>query len=449
MATKKQPTKKAPRKPATVPGARELAAQVIERVLADEAYAAAALDTQLERYPQLDPRDRALATELVYGALRSRAALLTAVRAHAKKLKNDPFVEARLLVASYQLLALTRVPSHAAVNAAVEAVRGRRGPRVGGFINAVLRKVAAEPKRSAQELALASAPDWLVEKLGQVVGREHVAGCLAPAAGETVSVSLRVVAGRALPEWLEALPHGRWSPRARMFQGGDPRRREGYREGAFVVQEEGAQVVGLALGARPGERVLDACAGRGQKTSLLAEQVGASGEVWATDLYPKKVAALERELERLKLPPAKVAAVDWTLGAGDVPEAHFDRVLVDAPCTGTGTLRHRPEIALRSKPEDGARLAELGETILRAAATRVRPGGRVVYAVCSLLAEEGEQLAARVGDILEPVAFDAPELAELTTQGTQLLLTPVKHGTDGYFVASFRKPLTPLRDAPT
>jgi 16S rRNA (cytosine967-C5)-methyltransferase len=128
--------------------------------------------------------------------------------------------------------------------------------------------------------------------------------------------------------------------------------------------------------------------------------------------------------------------VDWTIGHGAVPDG-FDRVLVDAPCTGVGTLRRRPEILLRLGPEDPARLAALGRQILRAAAGRARPGGRVVYAVCSVLADECESVVESVGDLLAPAPFDAPELAWLAPDATRFRLLPGSHGTDGYFVASF------------
>ena len=222
---------------------------------------------------------------------------------------------------------------------------------------------------------------------------------------------------------------------------GDPRKRPGFSEGVFTVQEEGAQAIALALGARPGERILDACAGRGQKTSLFVEQVGAEGSVWATDVYPKKLEALSSEFERLQLRAPEIRSLDWTVGVADVP-ADFDRVLVDAPCTGTGTLRRRPEIATRLQPEDPARLSALAESILRSAATRVRRGGRVVFAVCSVLEAECEALVQRVLDVLEPAPFDAPELSWARADSeapAAFRIGPTAFETDGYFAASFLK----------
>jgi len=415
---------------------RVLAVRVLDRVDRDGAYAAAALDAELDRHPQLDVRDRGLVSELVYGVLRNRGALAERLLAHAPRGITDALVRHHLEVAAYQILLLDRVPAFAAVDEAIGDLKRARGPRVAGFGNAVLRKVALEPKLEPGAAVRTSAPAWLFAKLEAAVGAREAEALLGAGvpAGRLFG---RVTAGVATPAWLEAAEHHRVAPLARRLPGGDPEKLEGFSEGAFVVQEPGAQLVALALGARPGDRVLDACAGRGQKTTLLRDAVGEGGEVWASDAHPKKLEALARELTRLGGGVVRTAAVDWTLGTGDVPDG-FERVLVDAPCTGTGTLRRRPEIGLRLAPEDPERLAELQVAILRRAATRARPGGRVVYAVCSVLTEEAEAVVARVTDMLEPVPFDAPVIAALAPAGaTALRLTPLAHDTDGYFVASF------------
>ena len=420
--------------------ARSVAVQAVIRVLRDGAFAAAALSTELDRATSLQDRDRALATELLYGTLRVRTALEARLAPLAPRGLKDVIVKAELLVAAYQLLSLDRIPAFAAVNAAVNGVRAARGPQVAGFANAVLRKLAQGEKLEPVAAARQNVAPWLIDALTRAVGADEAQALIVPQREKVVG--LRLIAGRAVPSWLDRSPVGRASPRSRLVQGeGDPRKREGFAEGAFTVQEEGAQAIGLALGARPGERILDACAGRGQKTSLFVEQVGNAGEVWATDVYPKKLEALSSELERLQLTAPQIRSLDWTVGVGDVP-ADFDRVLVDAPCTGTGTLRRRPEIAARLQPEDPARLSALAESILRSAATRVRSGGRVVFAVCSVLEEECEALVARVLDVLEPVAFDCPELLGVLPDGdhvTSFRIGPTGFETDGYFAASFVK----------
>jgi 16S rRNA (cytosine967-C5)-methyltransferase len=424
------------------PNARTVAAKAVERVTKDEAFAAAALNAAIEESPQLSHEDHALATELTYGVLRTEGALRARLaRLAPRGLPDDDVVVSHLLVAAYQILLLDRVPAYAAVDGAVSAIKAVRGERVAGFANAALRRLAQEGERLAREAAvIESAPAWLSRKLVDSLGQEEANAVLGATRGTEVTSSVRIRRGAPLPKWLESMPVGAASPLARVVRrGGDLRRREGYAEGGFVIQDEGAQVVALALGARPGDRVLDACAGRGQKTSLLREQVGEAADLWAVDLYPEKLAILESEFRRLGLAPPRTEAVDWTIGDGSVPPG-FDRVLVDAPCTGTGTLRRRPEIARRLSPEDPSRLGTLAERILRRAAGRAKPGGRVVFAVCSVLPEEGEAVAGRVADVLSPVPFDAPEIAHLAAASrTSFRLTPGKHGTDGFFVASFTR----------
>ena len=409
----------------------------MERVLVDEAFVAAALDAELRRHPQLDSRERALATELAYGTMRTEPALRARLYVHAPRGVSDERVLAQLLVAAYQILLLERVPAFAAVDAAVTGVKRERGPRVAGFANAVLRKLAKTGEKLSQAQALREAvPAWLWQDLVTTVGEEQA---LLLISGDAYT-GLRVRLGATESEWLSELVHGRVSPVARLVRGeGDPRQKPGYSEGVFTVQEEGAQAIGLALGVRAGDRVLDACAGRGQKATLLAERLGTAGKLFACDLYPEKLQALSEDAARLSLTGIETRAVDWTVGQGGLPD-DFDRVLVDAPCSGTGTLRRRPEILRRLKPEDPARLAELAESILRSAATRAKPGGTVLFAVCSVLPEECEAMVARVTDILEPAPFDTPELpAELIDGKTSLRLLPGVHGTDGYFMACFRR----------
>ncbi|HYP87302.1 MAG TPA: transcription antitermination factor NusB, partial [Polyangiaceae bacterium] len=257
---------------------------------------AAALDAELRRHPQLDGRERALATELAYGTMRTEPALRARLLAHAPRGVSDERVLAQLLVAAYQLLLLDRIPAFAAVDAAVNGVKRERGPKMAGFANAVLRKLA----RTAEKLTPAQAlrevtPAWLWEELARSVGEDEA---LALVSGDAFT-GLRPRRGAELPEWLAALPAGRVVGSAKLVRGeGDPRQKTGFAEGSFTVQEEGAQAIGLALGVRAGERVLDACAGRGQKATLFAERLE-PGALVACDLYPEKLEALAAEAERL------------------------------------------------------------------------------------------------------------------------------------------------------
>lgn len=430
-----------------VPTARGVAADVLVRVTKDAAFAAAALDAELERAVQLAPRDRALATELVYGTLRYHRWLETRLAKHASRGLGglDVRVRAILLVAAYQILVLERVPAFAAVNEAVSLARATKGggPRVSGFVNAVLRKVASDPRPTKEELAraaMASADRTIVEALVRSLGKEEARRLFGEGEVRPPPAGLRIEDASTRDEWLgrlrEARPDatfeiGALSAHAILAWGaGRLIDLHGYAEGAWTPQEQGSQAIALALEAKAGEVVLDACAGRGNKTGLLARAVGPTGAVDAADLHASKLARLREELARIGQKPRETYAVDWSVGTGDVA-GPYDRVLVDAPCSGTGTLRRRPEILLRRTETDLASLASLQKKVLARAAGLVKPGGRLVYAVCSVLREEAEEvvaIASELGLSADRPGFRLPPSAETYLPGAE---------SDGYFVASF------------
>jgi 16S rRNA (cytosine967-C5)-methyltransferase len=386
---------------------------VLVRVTEDGAFASAALDAELGR-AGLDSRDAALATELVYGTLRVLPALdrSIATHLHRPEQKLDARLQAALRLGAYQIAHMSRVPLHAAVDESVRLLTSARGPRLAAVANAVLRKLASAyenaPRQTAERMAL---PGWMATELVAALGEARAEALLA-SLSESPPLCLRVRQGTdrealaaelrgARPE--ASIVVGELSPQAILLRrAGDPRRLPGFAEGRFTVQEEGAQLVALALGAQPGERVADLCAGHGGKTALLAEAVGATGRVLAVDLDERKLDKLEHERARLGLDGARVErkSLDLSVGVGGLG-ADFDRVLVDAPCTGLGTLRRRPELLLRVGAHDPQRMAELQLAIARNAARLVRPGGLLVIAVCSFTRAEGPELLARL-EVAEP-----------------------------------------------
>ena len=448
-------TREGPRGPAPR-DARSIAAEVLVRVERDGAFASAALDAELARAVQLDPRDRGLSTELVYGTLRVLPWIVERLNAHAKRGidKLEPRTRANLCIAAYQIFFLQKVPAFAAVSEAVTAVTRLNGPKVGAFANAVLRKLAAAAaagERAAPDdaVVIAAAAPWLQTALAGALGEEGAAKFLVSGL-EVPPIGIRVEEAPDREAWLarlrDAKPDGatfeagRASPHAILARGtGRFDRLPGYAEGAWSIQEEGSQLVALSLGARPGEQILDACAGRGNKAALLARAVGPGGAVDAADLHPAKLDRLRSELSRIKLAPRATYAVDWSVGSGDVAKS-YDRVLVDAPCSGVGTLRRRPELQTRRKAEDIGAIAELQLAIAVRAAGHVRPGGRFVYAVCSVLREEAEAVVeklVRSVPSLVPAPFEGAAARALAGDGATLQLLPYVHGTDGYFLASF------------
>jgi len=387
--------------------ARGVAVQVLERVAEQGAFASRALDGELAR-ARLDDRDAALATEIVYGTLRVLPELDARIRVHLRQdpQSMDSVLRAALRAGCYQLMHLSRVPPHAVVNESVGIVRAARGSGLAGMANAVLRKLARarpaqpeQPRRIALPRAAAVALERSLDPLRRAAWLDQAAAspplCLRVRLGEdraAIANELRAARPDAL------VRESRVSPLALLLaRAGDPRALPGYAEGRFSVQDEGAQIVALCLGACTGEAVADLCAGHGGKTTLLCEAVGATGEVLAVDLDERKLDRIPLELTRLGLPAerAERRAIDLTVGQGGLL-AHFDRVLVDAPCTGLGTIGRRPELLLRFAADDPARLAELQFSIVRQAVRLVRPGGVLVYAVCSPTLEEGPEVAARL-----------------------------------------------------
>jgi 16S rRNA (cytosine967-C5)-methyltransferase len=439
--------KRGPARDAAPPSARDVAARVVARVAEEQSFAAAALEGELGRAMQLEARDRALATELVYGTLRVMPWLLGEIGRHVPKgIKSvDERVRAPMVVAAYQLW-FTRVPAFAAVSEAVEAVRHVRGPKVAAFANAVLRRVseraarerAKDPDAMRESAIVESTPVWLRAALARAMPEEEVRAFLAMGT-EPPPVALRVERAEERDAWIEKLraavpgatfEPGQLSPLAILARGaGRPQSLPGWSEGAWTVQEEGSQVAALAVGAREGEQVLDACAGRGNKTAVLARAVGATGAVDACDTSATKLTRLQEDLARLGLHVRATHAVDWTVGSGDVTGT-YDRVLVDAPCTGVGTLRRRPEITLRLKEQDLVDKPRAQLAIASRAADHVRPGGTLVYVVCSVLREEAE-------DVIDALLRARADLQP--AEAGHFRLSPHVQGTDGYFVARLTK----------
>lgn len=392
----------------TISPARSVAIAVLHRVAAKGAYASLALDAEIKR-ARLDARDAALATEIAYGSLRVLPELDRLIAAHTARegQKIDPWVNAALRASCYQLQHLSRVPTHAIVDDAVSHISSTRGRSLGGFVNAILRKIAAQRPLSPELPSALCLPAWLPPLLLEALGPQRFnsfvrARPLPPPLGLRVQVrqisreQLAEKISKAIPKAEVAL--GTLSELALVVRGaGDPRKLPGYAKGDFSVQEEGAQLVVLSTGARPGERVVDACAGHGGKSRVLAQLVGSTGSVIALDIDERKLEAISQETARAdaNYADAKIetSAVDLTIGRGGL-EATFDRVLVDAPCSGLGTIHRRPELLLRVAPADLARFTELQWSILQSAARLVRPNGRLIYSVCSPLGQEGIQVAS-------------------------------------------------------
>ncbi|MEW2129947.1 transcription antitermination factor NusB [Streptomyces sp. NPDC005435] len=447
---------------------RILAFDALRAVDERDAYANLVLPPLLRKAREngdFDARDAALATELVYGTLRRQGTYDAIIAACVDRplREVDPPVLDVLSLGAHQLLG-TRIPTHAAVSASVELARVVLGDGRAKFVNAVLRKVAqddldgwlekvAPPYDEDPEDHLAvvhSHPRWVVSSLWDSLGggRAGIEELLA-ADNERPEVTLVARPGRSTAEELlteEAAVPGRWSPYAvRLAEGGEPGAVEAVREGRAGVQDEGSQLVALALANAPvegaDEKWLDACAGPGGKAALLAALAAERGAfLLASEKQPHRAGLVARALEG-NPGPYQVIAADgtrppWKAGA-------FDRVLVDVPCTGLGALRRRPEARWRRRPEDLDNFAPIQRGLLRTALDSVRVGGVVGYATCSPhLAETravvSDVLKERPGTELvdaRPLLPGVPALGD----GPDVQLWPHVHGTDAMYLALIRR----------
>ena len=384
---------------------REVARRVLDRIEKDGAWATPALDGELAR-ANLDDRDRRLASELVYGVLRHRSRIDRALSAHANLKKTHPKVVTALRVAAYQVLFLDRIPGHAAVNDAVAAARAVAGPKLGGFANAVLRKLTqqGEPPLPEGDLELAtSLPRWILDELVRAAGDQApaIAAALAQPAPLIARVNLRKTTRDALIAELAdagvtATPLES-SPAALRLEGlGDPAKSPTFLGGKWTVQDLGAQQVALAAAPRAGQRILDACAGVGGKSTHLAELIDDAGTIDAADLSSTKLSLCGETAARLGLTSIKRHACDLLDPAAPLASA-YDLIVLDAPCSGLGVLRRHPDAKWRLKPTDVPRLADLQRQLLDAVVQRLALGGTLVYSVCTFTRAEGpDQIAALV-----------------------------------------------------
>jgi len=423
----------------------------------------------LLRHSALDGRDRALVTDLVYGTLRQqgRTDFLLARVSHRPLAALDPPVRAALRLGAYQLLA--GVPPHAAVGSTVGALRAPMSPagarRAAPFVNAVLRRFADLGPEwpwpagdGADAVAVrTSHPRWIVELLRRDLGDD--AGAVLAAANEPPAVTLRPNPLRTTPEALAAelaagggdVEPGRLVPTALLVRGvGDLARLPAVAEGRATPQDQASQAVAAAVGARPGERILDLAAAPGGKATALAELMGDEGLVVASDLRPGRAARIGDAAIRLGLRSVQGLAADGRhlpLRPPDGPAGasgggRFDRVLLDAPCSGLGVLRRRPEARWRLEPAAIGRAAALQRQLLAVAVARARPGGLVAYCVCTLTREETLDIDAWAATAFPAcAAVDGPG-PPWRPHGRGALLLPTAAGTDGMFLLLLRAPVS-------
>jgi 16S rRNA (cytosine967-C5)-methyltransferase len=456
----------------SVQPARRIALEVITAVREDDAYANLLLPVKLER-ARLDPVDASLATELAYGTLRMQGYYdaVIAIAADRAIDRVDPLLLDILQLGAHQLLSM-RVAEHAAVNESVELARQVAGQSATGFVNGVLRGIARIDADGWRERVLQSArsddermslvyshPVWVLRAFRRALaadGRAHELEALLAADNAAPRVGLVALPGLASVDDISGADPALYSPFAAINDGGDPSGRAIVRSGKVRVQDEGSQLAALALSrarpVTPGERWLDLCAGPGGKAALLAAEAGNGGALLTANEVTPARADLVRQSLRVFADPPEVLVRDGRDFGVELP-GEFDRVLLDAPCTGLGALRRRPEARWRKQPSDVPELARLQAELLASGLETLAPGGVLAYVTCSPhLAETRAVLDEVLDGRTDVTPLDtAAVLAGVTTNPLSLgdrdhghdrghvQLWPHAHGTDAMFISLLQR----------
>ena len=461
--------------------ARTIAFDVLLRVAKQNAYADDMLRAELDGTVKTE--DAGLATELALSVLRWQRLLDFVIDRYLKKPAGmaDAEVRIALRMGVYQLLFLDRVPARAAVHESVELVKRARKSSAATLVNAILRRAAKEPlpgnspvdavaRALSPQLPLAermgieySHPTWMVERWLRIFGEDRTRSLL------QANNRVPVLSGRLLdPERREEarasferagcrIEPGRLLRDAWIFEGGNPAASEAVRRGWVAIQDEASQAVAGLVAADLGDSVLDLCAAPGGKSLLLARAVGGQGRVIAADLHENRVRAMRERFELAGVRNVETVVLDASLALPfERPfDRPFHRILVDVPCSGTGTLARHPEIRWKLAEEDLRDLHERQTRLLRNALAHLAAGGRLVYSTCSLEPEENEfvvrEALSGLGDtyrIADPRGAIEGELREpeqvqnVVDEGGFFRTFPPETGTDGFFAAAIERQKT-------
>lgn len=444
--------------------ARELALAVLERVDREQAYSNLLLNRYLEQ-ARFGRQDAALATELVYGTIQRRNTIDHILdRLVAKGLASlEPWVKNLLRLSVYQLRYLDRIPAHAAVHEAVDIAK-RKGHRgIAGMVNGVLRAYLREPERfaspaggdAAARIALAhSHPEWLVRRWIERFGPDTTeAMCAANNVPPHVSIRanpLRTSRDRLLAALAERGIPARPSPLSRagiiVENAGNMAHDPGYEEGLFSIQDESSMLVAEVVRPAPGMQVLDCCAAPGGKTAHMAELMNDRGIVWANDIHAHKERLVRRQAERLGLSSVRTLTGDALRLKERFPPQSFDRILLDAPCSGLGVIRRKPDLKWTKTEAMIEEIAGMQLALLTAVADLLKPGGVLVYSTCTVEYTENERVVqaflSQRSDFVadERLADCVPAVVRDRIHRPGMLhILPHWFHSDGFFIARIKR----------
>ncbi len=443
--------------------AREVALDVFHRSLRRGSFANILLPKVLER-ADLEPRDRAFATELAYGALRKKGAVDFALETFSARPLEDipPLALDAIRLGAYQILYMS-VPDRAAVHEAVESIKRRFHRGIAAFANALLRRLSAEknaipwPRFEEDPIkylsVVESHPGWIVSMWVSELGLD-AAAMVCRADNQVPRLTIRANRLKTTADELRSalekrgwrVEPGRYVPEALILRdGGEPAKEPEFKAGHFYVQSESSMLAVRALGASPGMAVMDLCSGPGGKTTYLGELMGNEGLVISVDASPKRLKLVESACRRMGVTIAAFVSGDATR-LSDFMREPVDAILLDAPCSGLGVLAARPDARWRKSPAQIEELSSLQAKMLESAAGFVRRGGCLVYSVCTISKREGPDqarrfLAAHPEFAAEGLAERLPGELVSDIEDGAIQLLPGKHSTDGMFIARLVKKL--------
>lgn len=437
-----------------IANARECALHVLSAMNKNDAWADAALKFELSK-SALPTSDAALCSRIVYGVVQNRMLLdhyLSAYCTQRVDHLQPPLLDI-LRIGAYQILFLDKVPDHAAVDECVRLTKNTKRAAASGLVNAVLRRVSqnkaalpALPKGETEQLSMRySHPEWLVGRLLMILGREETEEFLRlnnEAAPMTVQINpLQTTTGELLSELqnagISAKSHA-WVPGCLELGGtGDLTTLPAFYKGKFMVQDAAAKLVSAAAGFSPGMQVLDVCAAPGGKSFNASFSMQDKGKILACDLHENKLKRIRNGAQRLRLSCIETACADGSVFHDEWEEA-FDAVICDAPCSGLGIIRKKPDIRYKD-PAALAGLPHVQRAILENSARYVRPGGVLIYSTCTILPEENEFLTDAFLKAHEEFAYEDFQLPTLDAAPGHLTLWPQRNGTDGFYISRMRR----------